>query len=317
MFFLLKNTVPAILISLIVAFPAVAKKIYIIDSYHAGYAWSDDLIGGVEKVLKGGNDEYKIGRMDTKRNPAEEFKTTAAQKIKAEIDAYQPDIIIAADDNASKYVIVPFYKNGKIPVVFCGLNWDASAYGFPCSNVTGMIEVAPFPTVQNNIKAFAKGNKIGFISVDNETARKEAENWENVFKITMEKKFCKTFAEWKDGWKSLQAGADWVFFDNNAGIQGWDSVAAETFVYENTTKPTASIYDWISNLTLLTIAKDPGEQGEWAALAVQKVLGGTAISAIPVDRNKRGIVILNKKMADMLGVTFDLNLVKQAKTILK
>gem|GEM_PF-5859444 len=25
-------------------------------------------------------------------------------------------------------------KDSKIPFVFCGINWDASVYGFPCSN---------------------------------------------------------------------------------------------------------------------------------------------------------------------------------------
>jgi len=32
-----------------------------------------------------------------------------------------------------------FIKNSTIPIVFCGINRDVSDYGFPCSNITGMI----------------------------------------------------------------------------------------------------------------------------------------------------------------------------------
>ena len=49
--------------------------------------------------------------------------------------------MIASDDNAQKYLVVPYLKGTQVPVIFNGVNWDASAYGFPTSNVTGMIEV--------------------------------------------------------------------------------------------------------------------------------------------------------------------------------
>ena len=47
-------------------------------------------------------------------------------KAKAEIDAFKPDVVIAADDNASKYLIEPYFKDAALPFVFCGVNWDAS-----------------------------------------------------------------------------------------------------------------------------------------------------------------------------------------------
>jgi len=299
------------------AMPALAKKVYIIDSYHAGYEWSDGLVNSAEKALKASGIEYKTFRMDTKNNPGEDFKKAAALKVKADIEAYKPDAIIAADDNASKYVIVPFFKGGTIPVFFCGVNWEATAYGFPCSNVTGMLEVVPFSAILSNIKNYAKGTRIGFIGVDNETSRKEALNTEKNFNVTMEKKYSKTFTEWKTAYTALQSTTDWILVENYAGITDWDSAAAETFVLANTKVPTATIYDWMAPFALITVAKSAEEQGEWAAAAAVKVLNGTAISTIPVDKNKRGVLILNQKLADKLAVKFDLNLIKQAKKILK
>ena len=58
------------------------KKILFIDSYHAGYDWSDGIIDGVQTVLKGTGADLKIVHMDTKRNPAEPAKQQAAKKVK-------------------------------------------------------------------------------------------------------------------------------------------------------------------------------------------------------------------------------------------
>ncbi len=75
------------------------------------------------------------------------------------IDSWQPDVVIASDDNASKYLIAPYYKGGDLPFVFCGLNWDASVYGFPAKNVTGMVEVAQIPQLLEVLKRHAKGDR--------------------------------------------------------------------------------------------------------------------------------------------------------------
>jgi hypothetical protein len=52
--------------------------------------------------------------MDTKRNTDDHFKKNAAQKGKSVIEEYNPDIVIAADDNASKYLIVPYFKDASL-----------------------------------------------------------------------------------------------------------------------------------------------------------------------------------------------------------
>jgi hypothetical protein len=67
-------------------------------------------------------------------------------------------------------------KDKALPVVFCGINWDATAYGFPCSNITGMLEVSPANSLLEYLKKYAKGTTIGAIGPDNETYLKEIEN---------------------------------------------------------------------------------------------------------------------------------------------
>lgn len=295
---------------------AAPKKVLLIDAYHEGYAWSDGIVEGAKNVLSD-KDKYelKVIHMDTKRKGSEDDKKAAAQKAKEEIDAWKPDAVIACDDNASKYVIVPFYKDKEIPFVFCGVNWDASGYGFPCNNVTGILEVSVIKPLMDTMRKFAKGDKVGFIGKDNETDHKEAENLTKKFDMKMTEKFVNTFDEWKAAYKELQDNVDMVMVVNNAGITGWDDKAAKAFVLENTKVPSGSCHDFIAPFVLVTYAKLATEQGAVAAEICVKIFGGKSPKDIPIASNEKGQFFVNLPLANKLGVKFPLETLKAAKTI--
>ena len=115
-----------------------AKRVLYVDSYHQGYEWSDGVTEGVRSVLDNTGVDLKIFRMDTKRNTDEAYKKKAALQAKELIASFHPDVVIASDDNASKYLIMNYFKDADLPFVFCGVNYNADDYGFPYSNVTGM-----------------------------------------------------------------------------------------------------------------------------------------------------------------------------------
>jgi ABC-type uncharacterized transport system substrate-binding protein len=292
------------------------KKIMFIDSYHEGYEWSDGIVDGVQTVLKGSGAELKIFRMDTKRNTTESYKQQVARKAKQEIEAYAPDVIIACDDNASKYIIRPFYKDAKIPVVFCGLNWDASGYGYPYKNATGMVEVSLIQPLIDNLRAYAKGKRIGFLSADNETERKEATYYKKAFKSDLAAEaFAKTFADWKRAYGKLQGEADMLILTNHAGIEGWDDKEAESFVLENTKIPSGSSHDFMAPFVMVVLAKVPQEQGIWSTKTALRIIDGTSPTEIAITENKQATTFLNVKIASKAGVVFKPALMKSAKII--
>ena len=119
------------------------KRVLFIDSYSEEYEWSAGIKRGI-KTSKNNSSlriELKIFHMNTKINPSESFKKEAALKAKQVIENFKPDVVIACDDNAAKYLIVPYYNNSTLPFVFCGINGSAKEYNFSRNNVTGMIEV--------------------------------------------------------------------------------------------------------------------------------------------------------------------------------
>ena len=289
------------------------KKILWVNSYHEGYPWSDGIASGLHEVLDETGVELKIVQMDTKNNPDEAFGQAAGVKIKAEIEAFQPDVVIASDDNAQKYLVVPFLKGTELPVVFNGVNWDASAYGFPTSNVTGMVEVELPDQLVDLLKAHAQGEQLGYITIDSETERKVVETYnQRFFNGQMQPYWVKTQDEFKTAFLAAQQEVDIIFMGNNAGSDKWDEEEMKQFVLRNATVPTGSINDWMAPYSLLTLAKSSKEQGVWAAQAALSIFDGTPVSEIPVVENKKGEMIVNLDLADKLGVVFAPSLLKNA-----
>jgi hypothetical protein len=289
------------------------KKVLYVNSYHEGYPWSDGIEAGLHEVFDGTGVELKIVRLDTKNNPDESFGQSAGVKAKAEIEAFQPDVVIASDDNAQKYLVVPYLKNTEIPVIFNGVNWDGSAYGFPTSNITGMIEVELPDQLVELLKGYAKGDRLGYITVDTETERKVVDIYnQRFFNGQMQPYWVATQDEFKTAFLTAQQEVDILFMGNNAGSDKWDEEEMKQFVTRNSIIPTGSINDWMAPYSLLTLAKSSQEQGVWSAQVALQILDGTPVSEIPVAENKKGEMIVNLDLADKLGVVFAPSLLKTA-----
>jgi ABC-type uncharacterized transport system substrate-binding protein len=122
--------------------PVKTHRIFYINSYHAGYGSSDDVMEGITETLASEDVEMKIYFHDAKRKTADpEIRQSVKDALK-KIEKFKPDLLIVSDDNAVKDLIVPYFNNTDLPVVFCGVNWSAKQYNLG-DNVTGMLEVLP------------------------------------------------------------------------------------------------------------------------------------------------------------------------------
>ncbi len=292
------------------------KRILYIDSYHTGYEWSDGVADGIEGVLESTGVDYREFEMDTKNNPSESFKNDAAAAAKAEIEEFDPDVVITSDDNAFKYIVNEYYRDAALPFVFCGVNWDVSVYDGPYTNTAGMVEVALVPQLLDHLGEYAAGNRVGYIAANTTTAIKEGTNYKSVFGINLTEHYVDTFEEWKTAYDEIQTHVDILIVGNNAGMKNWDASAARNHVETHTVVPTGSIYDFMAEFSLLSIAKDAKEQGQWAAHSALEIIDGKEPAEIGVVRNERGLVILNFNLADRLDVAFDPVLIKYAQQII-
>lgn len=293
-----------------------AGKVLFVNSYHQGYPWSDGEEAGAQQAFAGSGVQLEFFRMDTKRHPEAKWFEEQSQKLKARIDAEKPAVVIVADDNAAR-VMAKYYKNAAQKWVYCGVNWDPANHGLPFSNVTGMAEVALVDKVIDTLKGYAKGSRVGFLTVDSETERTEARAYAKQLKLTFAKeKFVKTLAEFKEEFRKMQGEVDVLFFGNFAGINDWNEAEAAAWALEHSKIPSGSTYDFTMPYTMLGMTKIAEEQGIWAGKAALQIVKGTPPSSIAPVQNKDYKLFLNVKLASRAGVVFKPELVKNA-TVLK
>lgn len=305
-----------------------SKKLLYVNSYHKGYEWSDEIEKGLLKSLNiteqpdGAYDtslsevEFQLFRMDTKNNTSEAFKKKAALEAKAIIDEWQPDIVVTSDDNAAKYLIVPYYKNNSIPFVFCAINWDVSDYGFPAPNITGMIEIDPIFETITLLKKYAKGSRIAIIGADTLSGRKIINHYkEKLGIIFTDGKLVSSFDEWQAEYLRLQNSVDMIVWLSPIGIKGWNDSLAREIIIANTKIPTGAISDEQGLYALLGRVKFGTEQGWWAGKTALKILGGTDPADIPITTNKESRIFLNMDLAKRLKIKFPMELLEKAKLI--
>ena len=280
----------------------------VIYSYHQGYPWNDAVDRGVTEAL-GGACELRRFYMDSKRNPDPAFIERQARRADQLVTQWEPDAIIAVDDNASRFLVVPYLKEREIPVVFCGVNWSADEYGFPFRNMTGMVEVSPIDPLFSQVFRVLnpRGDKrlhVHVIDADRFSAHKEYNQFRQRFgsqQVLFHPHFVETFEQWKKAFVEAQQG-DLVLLTNNAGIDGWEDDVARAFVQQHTRRLVVSTNDWMTQWSALVMAKEPEEQGEWAAEAVRSILAGTDPASIPVTTNRRWQSYLNPLLLNLSGV---------------
>lgn len=295
--------------------PLRAAKCLYVSSYHKGYEWDDGIYSSLEKTLNGKCDIRKI-YLDTKRNPKAEWARWRSKEAIKVIDDYQPDIIIAVDDNASRYLVMPYLKDANIPVVFCGVNWSMSEYGYPYKNTTGMIEVSPIQQLIKQLKLLQPKVKRGvFLSSDVLSEHKDFQHYKSIFAkngIQIMPSLVKNFREWREAYKNSQQ-YDFVFLGDNAGINDWYGPEAVRLVDMYTTKISVTTYKWMLPYTALAYTKLPEEQGTWAGQLVLSILSGVAPAQIPVIYSRQWDMWLNPHIISRIKLKIPYLTYKRAK----
>ncbi len=289
------------------------KKILLVDSYHPEYLRSMMVLGELKKFAQKEHIELQVVYLDEKHVKDDAILREAASSARHLIDSWHPDVVIAAEDPANKYVVSEYYKDAALPIIFTGVNWEISQYGYPCKNVTGQIEIEFPEKLIEELRSYAKGSRIGLITGDTLTDRKVCNYYENDLKIPFFKKyFVNSFNEWKSAYLALQKDVDILFFRNNSGISGWNDGKARTMILEQTIIPTGSVIQQMAPFVLINYSKVNIEFGQYAAQTAREILSGTPPSEIPITTNKQLQVYLNMPLAKKLGIVFSMNLIEQS-----
>ena len=286
------------------------KKVLVVMSYHATHPQHQAIKEGIDSVLEGA--EIKYFYMDTKKNLA-----GGDAKAKEAFDLYRkfnPDIVIAAEDNAQSLFVVPYLKDKvDTPVVFTGVNDDAAKYGYPASNVTGMLEKKHFREGITFAKILVpKIKRMAVIYKDNPSnrlnvAQFQADTADHSITIT-DYIDVNTMEELKSAIASMGKKVDALFMMTLTGILDENGKALEgneiqSFVATFSKIPTLGHSNWqIESGALCGVIKISREKGTGAAELAVKILGGTPVTDVPITQNRNGQRIINVTTAKRLGI---------------
>lgn len=289
-------------------------KCLFVASYHKGYAWQDGAEKGLRAILDG-KCEVKQFDMDTKRNPSPQYCEAKALEAKKLIEIWQPDIVIAIDDNASKYLVAPYLKDGDIPVVFSGINWTAEEYGFPYTNATGMIEVAPIRPLVESIKEIIPYARNGILlTTSHLSSQKNAQRirqYTQSLGINIEIVVADSMNEFEHRYVWAQ-DYDFIVIFSSVVIPDWDEIRARRVIAEHSKKLTVTIEEFMMPYVMLGITNVAEEQGEYAAQIAMMILGGVRPADIPVIANRRWHTYVNTSLIDRAGVKIPARVLRQA-----
>jgi two-component system cell cycle sensor histidine kinase/response regulator CckA len=119
------------------------KRVVLLNSYHKGYLWTDEITRGVEDTLAASGVELHVEYMDTKRQFDIVYQDMLSDLLNLKYRRHDYDVVITSDNNAFN-----FFQDrgcrifGDTPHVFCGVNYVNEQDLKGITNTTGVNERA-------------------------------------------------------------------------------------------------------------------------------------------------------------------------------
>lgn len=287
------------------------KKVLVVMSYHQGYEGEDEIARGLEEYLP--DADFRYCYLNTKYDYAGGARTAAeAFRIYQE---YRPDAVVAVDDPAQEFLVVP-YLRGRVatPVVFCGVNFEAGKYGYPAVNVTGVVEKKHYRESLGFAKLVApRLKRVAVVYQDNPTNRQNLAQIaaeEAGYPLEIAGKYpVARLAELQALLGRLEKEVDGLLFLNLSGIldehgKALDGNEVLTVLTDACRLPTIGSSSWeIKAGTLCGVIKSNTEQGTIAASLLQRIWAGTPVADLPLLQNFNGRRLVNLTTLKRLELT--------------
>jgi len=326
-----------------------AKKlrIFVVSSYSRDYLWSQDTNKGLCAAFKDFKfidsdqqaDEYskndfletpnvviKKVWMDTKHKSTKAELAITTESIIKEISAFNPDLVLLGDDNATNFVGAHLF-NTSVPVVFWGVDFNPLAYGYidnlahPGHNITGVYQAEYIKESLEYLKKLYPDIQT-FVTLSDASETGIAKT-RAVIKLSaqgqlplklVDQVITNSFSEWQDKALNLQEKVDAFFVVNHGTLKDddgsyVDTLKAGAWYLTNIKRPEASPEKQFIQEGMLLSVDDSGfkqayEAGRMADMILhQKKSPGD----IPVIAPTRGAIMVNRQRAAMLGLDLSHN----------
>lgn len=309
-------------------------RVFVVQSYNAEYEWTQHINEGIRDGLRGLKVSFDYFYLDAKRKTDPENLRQAATAVLEQIEARAPQLVITVDDAAQLYLAAPLLKGRASPqVIFCGVNAPPSRYGFPAANISGVRERWHFREGFALMKKISPSARSVAVLVDDSESggyvldelRQELRQGGPFALKLAGAEHIRSFQEWQRKVLAYQGKADILalglyhsLVDEGTGsVVPPETVSAWNNAHNK--RPSLGFTDFaLSHGHLAGVLESGHEQGFLAGSMARQVLEkGVRAGSLPVRINQKGIVMLNLKTAERLGLAIPFELIEAAGRVVK
>jgi len=285
-------------------------KVLAVMSYEEDYPWVRAIRKGILDACADAC-EVRFLYLDTKKDLA-----GGPRRAGEAYDVYRrwrPDGVIAADDNAQSMFVVPYLRDAvETPVMFCGVNADPAVYGYPCANVSGIVERLHLVETVAFVRLITPVDSVCFMMKDSPVAalvRRQVERDKENFGVPLRGVYLPaTFREAVATASRLGDTCGMLLLESLEGVPGPDGAPMRSAdvipaVVRAFDGPTAGTdVHSVRYGALCSVVKSGEEQGGRAARMLLAAMRGTPVADLPVEHNFRGRRLLNVTTLKALGL---------------
>lgn len=283
-------------------------RVLVLHSYATDYSWTRDIDLGLKRVFAAHGDwAVRWHYMDLKRHPWPSFREAAGQRARRAIDNWQPDIVIAIDDDAQRYAAKHYVGRTDLRIVFAGINGDVEPYGYgDAGNVTGILERKPLAAIRDALRQSSLGARPLRLRHLGDQSRSVAEDDKLLQAFDwapyrlLPSRLVGSFPEWQAAVRAAQGEVDALLLSNYRQLAR--SADDKTLVppeevvrwtEANTQLPLIGMNGfYVEDGGMLAIGTSGYEQGEAAARYAERLLTGAAAADLPVSASRQYVVFM-------------------------
>jgi ABC-type uncharacterized transport system substrate-binding protein len=242
--------------------------------------------------------------MDSKRYPSEAYIEKRADELHDSIRKIKPDVLIVSDDNALKYLVVPYFKDDPLPIVFCGINWNVEQYDISSCNITGVLEILPVAEMIQTLKPYYPELKKLFVLNENTTTSRKTRPLLDTLLgnlgLEVTQALVNDFEEWKSEFSKASETSDIIYIQTRGAISGWDHDAAIEHIDQYINIPLVTCEEFMMPYAVFGLTQYSEEQGFIAAEKAKSILKGSSPGDIPVTANSLTKIWINPRLAEKI-----------------
>ena len=166
-----------LLLSLLIYGDGRNSRVLLLNSYHKGYVWSDEITRGIEESFEGQGIDLFVEYMDTKRDNGDSYIDLLESLYRAKYAGTDFDLIMTSDNNAFNFLQdrgTGIF--GDKPHVFCGYNHLKPEDIPDPARSTGINEEADLEKAIELILSLHRETEQISIIVENTTSGKKVQN---------------------------------------------------------------------------------------------------------------------------------------------